>query len=73
MKHTEIRSKIKTFMQDKNFALVDSASLVPINDPSVLFTTAGVQPLVPYIKGQKHPLGDKISNIQKCICFKSFA
>jgi alanyl-tRNA synthetase len=67
MKHTEIRSKIKTFMVDKGFALIDSASLVPVNDPSVLFTTAGVQPLVPYIKGEKHPLGNKITNIQKCI------
>lgn len=67
MKHTEIRSIIKTFMTDKGFALVDSASLVPVNDPSVLFTTAGVQPLVPYIKGEKHPLGNKVANIQKCI------
>lgn len=67
MKHTEIRSKIKAFMADKKFALVDSASLVPENDPSVLFTTAGVQPLVPYIKGEKHPLGNRIANIQKCI------
>ncbi|MEN9921076.1 MAG: hypothetical protein RLZZ517_54 [Candidatus Parcubacteria bacterium] len=67
MKHTQIRDNIKTFMQNKGFALVDSASLVPTNDPSVLFTTAGVQPLVPYIKGEKHPLGNKITNIQKCI------
>ncbi len=67
MKHTEIRSKIRSFMTDKKFALVDSASLVPENDPSVLFTTAGVQPLVPYIKGEKHPLGNRISNIQKCV------
>ncbi len=67
MKHTEIREKIKSFMTDKQFALVESASLVPENDPSVLFTTAGVQPLVPYVKGEKHPLGNKIANIQKCI------
>ena len=67
MKHTEIREKIKSFMQDKGFALIESSSLVPNNDPSVLFTTAGVQPLIPYIKGEKHPLGNKIANIQKCI------
>jgi len=67
MKHTEIRDKIKSFMQEKQFAFLDSESLVPNNDPSVLFTTAGVQPLIPYIKGEKHPLGDKIANIQKCI------
>lgn len=67
MKHTEIREKIKSFMQQKQFAFIESASLVPENDPSVLFTTAGVQPLVPYIKGEKHPLGDRVANIQKCI------
>lgn len=67
MKHTEIREKIKKFLEEKNFALIESASLVPNNDPSVLFTTAGVQPLVPYIKGEKHPLGNRIANIQKCI------
>lgn len=67
MKHTQIRDTIKNFMKNKGFALVESASLVPVNDPSVLFTTAGVQPLVPYIKGEKHPLGNKISNMQKCI------
>lgn len=67
MKHTEIRSKMKNNLLDNGFALFDSASLIPVNDPSVLFTTAGVQPLVPYIKGEKHPLGNKIFNIQKCI------
>lgn len=67
MKHTEIREKIKNFIQEKQFALVNSESLIPTNDPSVLFTTAGVQPLLPYIKGEKHPLGNRIANIQKCI------
>lgn len=67
MKHTEIREKIKNFIQEKQFALINSESLIPTNDPSILFTTAGVQPLVPYIKGEKHPLGNRIANIQKCI------
>lgn len=67
MTHTEIREKIKKFMTERQFAFVESAPLVPENDPSVLFTTAGVQPLVPYIKGQRHPLGDRIANMQKCI------
>ncbi len=67
MKHMEVRAKIKSFMIAKQFAFIDSASLVPDNDPSVLFTTAGVQPLVPYIKGEKHPLGNRIANLQKCI------
>ena len=44
-----------------------SASLVPANDPSVLFNTAGMQPLVPYLLGQKHPAGVRIANIQKCV------
>ena len=68
MKHTDIRKKIeKFFVEKKGFHFINSYPLVPENDPSVLFTTAGVQPLVPYIKGEKHPKGNKIANIQKCI------
>lgn len=67
MKHTEIRNKIKTYLESRDFSFINSYPLVPENDPSVLFTTAGVQPLVPYIKGEKHPKGNKIANIQKCI------
>lgn len=44
-----------------------SASLVPENDPSVLFTTAGMQPLVPYLLGEKHPMGNRLANVQKCV------
>jgi hypothetical protein len=46
---------------------VPSASLVPENDPSVLFNTAGMQPLVPYLLGQKHPMGTRIADVQKCV------
>lgn len=47
--------------------MIPSASLVPENDPSVLFTTAGMQPLVPYLLGEKHPGGKRLTNIQKCV------
>ena len=47
--------------------MIPSASLVPENDPSVLFTTAGMHPLVPYLLGEKHPLGNKLCNVQKCL------
>jgi len=47
--------------------VIPSASLVPENDPSVLFTTAGMHPLVPYLLGEKHPLGNKLCNVQKCL------
>jgi alanyl-tRNA synthetase len=66
MNHKEIRKKYFEFIKSKGFEIIPSASLVPENDPSVLFTTAGVQPLVPYLMGQKHPLGNKIANLQKC-------
>lgn len=47
--------------------MIPSASLVPENDPSVLFTTAGMHPLVPYLMGEKHPLGQRLVDVQKCI------
>jgi alanyl-tRNA synthetase len=46
---------------------IPSASLIPENDPTVLFTTAGMHPLVPYLTGQKHPLGKRLVDFQKCI------
>ncbi|OGI70753.1 hypothetical protein A3B84_02010, partial [Candidatus Nomurabacteria bacterium RIFCSPHIGHO2_02_FULL_35_13] len=47
--------------------IIPSSSLVPENDPSVLFTTAGMQPLVPYLLGQKHPMGNRLVDAQKCV------
>lgn len=67
MKSEEIRSKFIEFFRKRGHAILPSASLVPENDPSVLFTTAGMQPLVPYLLGEKHPMGDKIANVQKCV------
>ena len=55
------------FFKSKGHKEIPSASLIPENDPTVLFTTAGMHPLVPYLLGQKHPLGKRIVNVQKCI------
>jgi alanyl-tRNA synthetase len=63
----ELRSKYLDFMQSKGHAVVPSASLVPKEDPTVLFTTAGMQPIIHYLTGQKHPAGNRISNSQKCL------
>ena len=63
----DIRQKFLEFFKIKNHAIIPSASVVPENDPTVLFNTAGMQPLVPYLMGEKHPSGDKLSSSQKCI------
>ena len=67
MKAKQLRELYFGFFQNKEHALIHSASLIPMNDPSVLFTTAGMQPLVPYLLGQKHPAGKRLVNIQKCL------
>lgn len=55
------------FFKRRGHAILPSASIVPQNDPSVLFTTAGMQPFVPYLLGEKHPEGERIADVQKCI------
>ncbi|MDD5318443.1 MAG: alanine--tRNA ligase [Candidatus Pacebacteria bacterium] len=67
MKSSEIRSRFLKFFEKRGHAIIPSASLVPENDPSVLFNTAGMQPLVPYLLGEKHPSGKRLVNIQKCV------
>lgn len=67
MHSEDIRARFLAFFQKRDHAIIPSASLVPENDPSVLFTTAGMQPLVPYLLGEKHPAGDKLANAQKCV------
>lgn len=62
-----LRDKYLEFFQSKGHVIIPSASLVPKDDPSVLFNTAGMQPLVPYLSGQPHPLGKRLVNIQKCL------
>ena len=67
MKANEIRSKYLKFFESKGHKVIPSSSLVPQNDPTVLFTTAGMHPLVPYLLGERHPLGKRLCNSQKCI------
>ncbi len=67
MQSSEIRSRFLAFFEKRGHAILPSASLVPENDPSVLFNTAGMQPLVPYLMGQKHPLGTRLASCQKCV------
>jgi alanyl-tRNA synthetase len=63
----ELRDKFLAFFKEKGHAIIPSAPLLPENDPSVLFTTAGMQPLVPYLKGEAHPMGKRLADVQKCI------
>ncbi len=67
MKAIEIRNKYLNFFKKHGHAVIPSASLIPENDPSVLFTTAGMQPLVPYLLGEKHPEGTRLTDYQKCL------
>ncbi len=67
MQSHEIRSKFLKFFEKRGHKIIPSASLVPENDPSVLFNTAGMQPLVPYLLGQEHPMGKRIVDVQKCV------
>ncbi len=67
MKSNEIRQRFLTFFEKRGHAIIPSASLVPENDPSVLFNTAGMQPLVPYLLGEKHPQGTRLADVQKCV------
>ena len=63
----ELRQKYLEFFKQKGHKVIPSASLVPENDPSTLFITAGMQPLVPYLMGEKHPQGNRLVNYQKCV------
>lgn len=63
----ELREKYLKFFESKGHTIIPSASLVPENDASTLFITAGMHPLVPYLLGQEHPGGKRVANVQKCI------
>ncbi|MDR2808523.1 MAG: alanine--tRNA ligase [Spirochaetaceae bacterium] len=67
MNAEELRSKYIEFFKSKSHAQIQGKSLLPDNDPTVLFTTAGMHPLVPYLLGQEHPAGKRLVNYQKCI------
>lgn len=67
MKAIDIRNKYLKFFESHGHIVIPSAPLIPENDPSVLFTTAGMQPLVPYLLGEKHPEGTRLTDYQKCV------
>ena len=67
MKSTQLKKKYIEFFKNKKHKEIANFSLIPQNDPTVLFTTAGMHPLVPYLLGQKHPSGKKLVNIQRCL------
>lgn len=62
-----LRQLYLQFFKSKGHAVIPSASLIPENDPTVLFTTAGMHPLVPYLLGEKHPAGNRLCDVQKCV------
>ena len=67
MTTADIRAKFLEFFKQNGHAVIPSASLIPENDPTVLFTTSGMHPLVPYLLGQSHPGGTRLADVQKCI------
>ncbi|MEK6932495.1 MAG: alanine--tRNA ligase [Nanoarchaeota archaeon] len=67
MQSNELKTKYLEFFKSKKHAIIPSSSLMPEHDPTVLFTTAGMHPLVPYLLGQRHPSGKRLVNYQKCL------
>ncbi len=67
MQAIELRNKYLNFFKSKGHTIIPSSSLIPENDPSVLFTTAGMHPLVPYLLGEAHPGGHRLTDYQKCL------
>lgn len=67
MTANELRRMYLEFFKEKGHKQIASASLLPENDPTVLFTTAGMHPLVPYLLGENHPLGRRLTDVQKCL------
>ena len=67
MNSKELKELYFKFFKEKKHAIISSASLIPEHDPTVLFTTAGMHPLVPFLLGNPHPQGKRLANVQKCI------
>jgi len=67
MNRKQLIQEYLKFFESKDHKIIPNASLIPKDDPTVLFTTAGMHPLTPYLLGQKHPLGKRLVNVQKCI------
>ena len=63
----QLREMYLNFFKERGHKVIPSASLIPENDPTVLFTTAGMHPLVPYLLGEKHPAGTRLTDVQKCV------
>ncbi len=63
----QLREKYLKFFESKGHRIISGASLIPENDPTVLFTTAGMHPLVPYLLGEPHPAGKRLTDVQKCV------
>src|SRR5215471_11900369 len=63
----ELRRSFLNFFAERGHVVIPSAPLVPENDPTVLFTTAGMHPLVPFLLGEPHPRGRRLVNLQKCL------
>ena len=64
---TQLRKAYLDFFRERGHAVIPTASLIPENDPTVLFTTAGMHPLVPYLLGEKHPAGKRLTDVQICV------
>ena len=64
---TELRALFLRFFGERGHTIIPSASLIPENDPTVLFTTAGMHPLMPYLMGAAHPAGVRLADVQKCV------
>lgn len=67
MNASQLKDKFISFFESKKHQEIPSASLIPENDPTTLFVSAGIQPLVPYFLGKKHPIGNRLVNVQKCV------
>src|SRR6266404_1169685 len=63
----QLRQSFLSFFAERGHAIIPSVPLVPENDPTVLFTSAGMQPLVPYLLGESHPKGRRLASVQKCL------
>ena len=63
----QLREKYLKFFESKGHRIISGASLIPENDPTVLFTTAGMHPLVPFLLGEPHPAGKRLTDVQKCV------
>ena len=67
LSYDELRNMYLDFFKSHGHKEIQNASLIPENDPTVLFTTAGMHPLVPYLLGEKHPEGQRLTDVQRCI------